>query len=74
MDRAIYGWPPPKSAMGNIIRELAGYAGASDPAAMVEEMSLIMEGAYVTQQVTRSPKTAQIARRLVNEVVARYVS
>lgn len=63
-----------KHAMGNIIRELAGYAGASDPAAKVEEMSLIMEGAYVTQQVTGSPKTAQIARRLVNEVVARYVS
>ncbi|RIK67625.1 MAG: hypothetical protein DCC65_05690 [Planctomycetota bacterium] len=60
--------------MGNIIRELAGYTGASDPAAMVEEMSLIMEGAYVTQQVTGSPKTAPIARRLVNEVVARYVS
>lgn len=62
-----------KHAMEQIIRELAASAGATAPAAMAEEMSLIMEGAYVTQQVTHSPKTAEIARRLVEQVVGRYV-
>lgn len=60
-----------KHAMEEIIRELAGYAGADDAAAFAEEMSLVMEGAYVTCQVTKKPQTAQIARRLVDLVVNR---
>ena len=38
-----------KQAMETIIRELAAYAGARDPAAFAQEMSLLMEGAYVTR-------------------------
>ena len=53
-----------KQAMEQIIHELAGYAGAAEPAALAQEMSLVMEGAYVTRQVTRRPETATIARRV----------
>jgi len=58
-----------KLAMEGIIRELAGYAGAADALSFAQEMSLILEGAYVTRQVTRNPETAEIARRLVNLLV-----
>lgn len=62
-----------KHAMGEIIRELAGYAGAQDPAALAEEMSMLMEGAYVTQQVTGNPKTAAIAGRLATMLIERHL-
>lgn len=62
-----------KKDMEDIIRELSGYAGAEDPRAMAEEISLIMEGAYVTRQVTGKPDTSDIARRLIKMVVNRYL-
>ena len=60
-----------KLAMGSIIRELAGYAGADDPAALAEELSVVMEGAYVTRQVTRSQDTGVVVRRLTQVLVDR---
>lgn len=62
-----------KQDMGEIIRELAGYAGAADPRAMAEEISLVMEGTYVTRQVTGNPEAVQIARRLLHQIVARHL-
>ena len=62
-----------KRDMEDIIRELAGYAGAADAKAMAEEISLVMEGAYVTRQVTGNPATSQISRRLVQSIVARHI-
>lgn len=62
-----------KEAMGAIIRELAGYAGADDPEAFSQEMSLLMEGAYVTRQVTRNPDTADIAKRIATMLVERHI-
>ncbi|MCH8243116.1 MAG: hypothetical protein IH897_10975 [Planctomycetes bacterium] len=62
-----------KDSMGAIIRELGGYAGAEEPAAFAQEMSLLMEGAYVTRQVTRDPETGDIARRMINMLVERYL-
>jgi len=62
-----------KVAMGKIIRELAGYAGADDPAAFAQDMSLLMEGAYVTRQVTRDPQTAGIARRMINMLIEKHL-
>ncbi|MHC4079829.1 MAG: TetR/AcrR family transcriptional regulator [Planctomycetota bacterium] len=62
-----------KQAMEAIIRELAGYAGAGDPAAFAQELSLLMEGAYVTQQVTRNAQTADIARRIADMVVDKHL-
>ncbi len=60
-----------KRAMGQIIQELAGYANADDPAALADEISLIMEGAYVTRQVSGEPRASDIARRLVNLAAGR---
>jgi len=62
-----------KQAMESIIREIAGYAGAKDAGAMAQELSMILEGAYVTRQVTRNPDTAGVARRLVASSVERHL-
>jgi AcrR family transcriptional regulator len=62
-----------KRDMEAIIRELAGYAGMAEPAAFAEEMSLLMEGAYVTQQVTGNPETANIARRVVRLLIDHHL-
>lgn len=62
-----------KLAMLDVLREIAGYAGASDPRAFAEEMSLVMEGAYVTRQVTGDDKTAGIARRVCELVLSKHL-
>jgi AcrR family transcriptional regulator len=53
-----------KESMENIVRELAAYAGAADPRRLAKELCLLLEGAYVTRQVTGDPQTAEIARRV----------
>lgn len=53
-----------KQGMEGILRELAGYAGADDPAALARELSLLMEGAYVTRQVTGDAGTVDVAQRI----------
>jgi len=62
-----------KAAMEDILREIAGYAGARDPAAFAAEAGLLMEGAYITRQVTGREDTAAVLRRLINMVVERHV-
>lgn len=62
-----------KKAMEGIIREIAGYAGAKDALSMAQELSIVLEGAYVTRQVTRNPDTASVARRLVAMIVERHL-
>lgn len=62
-----------KHAMEDILRELAGYAGAPDPKALAAELALVMEGAYVTRQVTDNPDTGDVARRLVETTVHRHL-
>jgi AcrR family transcriptional regulator len=63
-----------KRAMERIIRELAGYAGAADPVSFAQEFSLVLEGAYVTQQVTGSPKTTEIARRVGRLIIEKHLA
>jgi AcrR family transcriptional regulator len=63
-----------KRSMQAIIEELAGYAGAADPKALAEELSLVLEGAYVTRQVTGNPKTAAIARRVGTALLERHLA
>jgi AcrR family transcriptional regulator len=58
-----------KRAMEDILRELAGYAGAKDPPSLAKEMALLMEGAYVTQQVARDGAAVDVARRMVDRLV-----
>jgi len=62
-----------KAAMGNIIREIAGYAGADNAEHVAQEMSLLLEGAYITQQVTKNPNTVEIARRVARGIVDRHL-
>lgn len=62
-----------KQAIQAILVELAERAGAADPQALAEELCLVMEGAYVTRQVTGNPKTASIARRLAERIIASAV-
>jgi hypothetical protein len=62
-----------KAQMELILRDLALRAGASDPLALAEEVGLALEGAYVTQQVTRRAGTADIFLRMIQSLVDRYV-
>jgi AcrR family transcriptional regulator len=63
-----------KAAMEGIIGELAAYAGAADPKAFAEEFAMILEGSYVTRQVSRSHQTAKIGRRLARMLVDRHMT
>ncbi len=62
-----------KKAMEDIIRELAGYAGADDAAAFAQEFTMLMEGAYVTQQIQRAPGTCDVARRMAHMLIDRHL-
>ena len=62
-----------KSMMEMILRDLALRAGATDAVAMSEQLAMLMEGAYVTFQVSRTPRAAEIARRTAELLVARYL-
>jgi AcrR family transcriptional regulator len=62
-----------KAAMEDILRELAGYAGAKDAKSLAEEISIVLEGAYVTQQVAPREQTVAVARRLIGGLVAAQV-
>jgi AcrR family transcriptional regulator len=59
-----------KQAIENIVLALAEDAGADDPHALSQELCLIMEGAYVTRQVTGNKDTVNIARRIARLVIA----
>lgn len=62
-----------KQAMELILRDLSLRARASDPIALSEELAILMEGAYVTQQITHNPRTAQIAKRAAECVLKKYL-
>ncbi len=62
-----------KRAMEDLVRQIAGYAGARDPAAVAQEISLLMEGMYVRRQVLRDPGTPEAARRLLASIVERHL-
>jgi AcrR family transcriptional regulator len=59
-----------KRAMETIVHALAMEACADDPQALAQELCLIMEGAYVTRQVTGNKDTINIARRVARHVIA----
>ena len=58
-----------KRAIEAIVQELAAQAGADDPRSLAQELCLIMEGAYVTRQVTGNPQTIEIARRVADAAI-----
>jgi len=62
-----------KRAIEDIICEIGGRAGAADPKVLAQELCLIIEGAYVTRQVTGNRQTIDIARRVADGAVARHI-
>jgi AcrR family transcriptional regulator len=63
-----------KRAIENLISDIATLAGAKDPRALAEDLCLIIEGTYVTRQVTGNLKTADIARRIADRVIAAQIT
>jgi hypothetical protein len=62
-----------KQAMEAIVRDLAARAGAVDPEQMARELCLIMEGAYVTRQVTGDRRSIKVARQIADLVIAAHL-
>src|SRR4051812_6015236 len=62
-----------KRAIEEIVHELATRAGAADPRQMARELCLIMEGAYVTRQVTGDKHSIDVARRVADLVIAAHL-
>lgn len=62
-----------KLAIEGIVEELAAEAGAADPHEMARELCLIMEGAYVTRQVSGSIQSIEVARRLASLVISAHL-
>ena len=58
-----------KQAIEDIICAIAVEAGASEPRSLAKELCLIMEGAYVTRQVTGNKKTVDVARPIARLVI-----
>jgi hypothetical protein len=63
-----------KQAIEEIIYDLAVAAGATSPRDLAREVCLIIEGAYVTRQVTGNRQTIDIARRLARRSIAAHVA
>ncbi|HEX9814923.1 MAG TPA: TetR family transcriptional regulator, partial [Myxococcota bacterium] len=55
--------------MRGYLRELADAAGASDPAALADELALLLEGATVTAQVSGDRRAAQTAKRIARSII-----
>jgi AcrR family transcriptional regulator len=62
-----------KRAIEEIVHDLAARAGANDPRAMARELCLVMEGAYVTRQVTGDKLSIEVARRVADRVIAAHL-
>jgi len=62
-----------KQSIESIVRELATQAGAADPQQMSRELCLIMEGAYVTRQITGDKQSINVARRVAELVITAHL-
>jgi AcrR family transcriptional regulator len=62
-----------KQAIEEILRDMAARAGAADPRRMARELCLILEGAYVTRQVTGDKESIEVARRVADLVIAAHL-
>ena len=58
-----------KQSIEDFVETLAAEAGASDPRRLAQELCLLMEGVYVTRQVTGNRQAVEIARRLAQLVI-----
>jgi AcrR family transcriptional regulator len=62
-----------KRAIEEIVADLAAHAGAAEPRALARELCLIMEGAYVTRQVSGDKQSVDVARRVADLVIAAHL-
>lgn len=62
-----------KKMVKGYIHSLCEQAGAKDPQELAEELSLLLEGATVTAQVSQNPKTAKIAKRAANVLIDKAI-
>lgn len=62
-----------KHAIEEIVHELATQAGAADARRLAREMCLIMEGAYVTRQISGDKQSIDVARRIADLVIASHL-
>ena len=60
-------------SMEEILRQLAAYAGAKDPVALAREISLVLEGTYVTQQVSGDAGAAEAGRGIVRLLLDKHL-
>jgi AcrR family transcriptional regulator len=59
-----------KQAVEEIIHTLAVEAGANEPRRLAQELCLLMEGAYVTRNLTGNKQTTDIARRMASLTIS----
>jgi AcrR family transcriptional regulator len=62
-----------KQAIEEIVHELGALAGVADPRQLARELCLVMEGAYVTRQVTGDKQSIDVARRVADLVIAAHL-
>jgi len=62
-----------KQAIEEFVREMAAGAGVAEPHRMARELCLILEGAYVTRQVTGDKQSIEVARRVADLVIAAHL-
>jgi AcrR family transcriptional regulator len=61
-----------KRAIEDLLYELAVSARAQHPRAMSQELCLVIEGVYVTRQVTGEKNTIHIARQIARLIIAAH--
>jgi AcrR family transcriptional regulator len=59
-----------KQAIEELVCQLALDANADEPKLLAQELCLVMEGAYVTRQVTGNPQTIHIARGIADRLIS----
>lgn len=62
-----------KRSIEDFVEDLAAGAGAANPRQMARELCMIMEGAYVTRQVSGDKQSIEVARRLAELVIAAHL-
>jgi AcrR family transcriptional regulator len=61
-----------KRAIEDLLYELAVEAQSASPRKMSQQLCLVMEGAYVTRQVTGDKSTINVARELAKLIIAAH--
>ncbi|MEX1224194.1 MAG: TetR family transcriptional regulator, partial [Pirellulales bacterium] len=56
-----------------LLEDLSERAGASDPAALAQEIDMIMEGALITHQVAPDSDVCAVARRVAETLLEKYL-